>query len=179
MCLYNGFGYISLYSLTKAASPSSDNIIVLISWDMKGLCRTHNIWIGSLLRHQLCLHTDPVITVYSVPLHFPLYFSMERTVIPAAAVQPHTDCWHCFAFLWISPHAPHLLACPKGSAWLSMSEIPTLDQSTETWVILHMAAPMRMVVTGSHGCLLHPSKWASILFVTKKLVLLSQKEFVF
>lgn len=85
MCLYNGFEYISLYSLTKAASPSSDNIIVLISGDMKGLSRTHNIWIGSFLRHQLHLHTDPVITVYSVPLHFPLYFSMERTVIPSSS----------------------------------------------------------------------------------------------
>lgn len=52
---------------------------------MKGLSRTHNIWIGSLLKHQLCLHTDTVITVYSVPLHFPLYFSMERIVIPSSS----------------------------------------------------------------------------------------------
>lgn len=108
---------------------------------------------------QICL--SPYILYLFIFLFTSLWIEQSY---PAAAVGPHTDSRHCFALLWIS-HVPHLLACPnipeKTSAWLSVDEIPTLEQSTETWVVLHMAAPVRIeggVVTESHGCLLHPNK---------------------
>lgn len=150
---------------------------------MKGLYSLHHIWVGPLQKHEFILHTGLSLYILSTSEHI-LFVAPWMEQFLAAVVWPHIDCTRCFALLWktrvsacsLGQNIPEKRLSLAQHRWDTSPEPVSWNQD---WVTLYMVAPVRMVkgVVTDHGCPLQHKSWASIWFVTNKVVLLSQKFF--